>query len=354
MMSGAELHANICETVPRGRYLREVPNAVRLLVGFVAVVLWGSLWMKANPWRGLVSVAIVMAVSSFMCFLLFRADSLLPSSFVHASMGVCFLGAMGLRVRREERERKRLEGLFGRYVFREALDRIMLSSKRPDLGGEAVEITVMFSDLRDFTTISELLEPHETVELLNGFLGRAPEVVPEEGGMIDKYLGDGLVAVFGWPVPFEDHASRALRAARRIVREVRALDEWVKERFGSKGLGQLRVGIGLNTGLAVLGNVGSARGMDLTAVGDVVNTASRCEAATKELGWEIVATLETPISAGLNPSLCKKVQFKGKKSPTMVCCLEEEREGGDKDDEGSRNVVSRIIHPDDGLGGVWV
>jgi adenylate cyclase len=327
MMSGAELHANICETVLRGKYPREVPSAFRLLVGFIAVVLWGSLWMKADPWKGLVSVAIVMAFSSFVSFLLFRAELLLPSSFVHASMGVCFLGAMGLRVRREERERKRLEALFGRYVSKEALDRIMLSSKRPDLGGEAVEITVMFSDLRDFTTISELLEPHETVELLNGFLGRASEAVLEEGGMIDKYLGDGLMAVFGWPVPFGDHASRAVRAARRIVREVRAMEQWVRERFGSKGLGQLRVGIGLDTGVAVLGNVGSARRMDLTAVGDVVNTASRCEAATKELGWEIVATLETAISAGLNPLLCKEVQFKGKKSPTTVCCLEEEGEG---------------------------
>ncbi len=330
MMSGAELHANICETVLRGKYPREVPSGVRLLIGFLAVVLWGSLWMKANPWKGLVSVAAVMGVSSFVSFLLFRADLLLPSSSVHASTGICFLAAMGLRVRREERERKRLETLFGRYVSKEALDRIMLSSKRPDLGGEAVEITVMFSDLRDFTTISELLEPHETVELLNGFLGRASETVLEEGGMIDKYLGDGLMAVFGWPVPFGDHASRAVRAARRIVREVRVMDEWVRERFGSKGLGQLRVGIGLHTGVAVLGNVGSAKRMDLTAVGDVVNTASRCEAATKELGWDIVGTLETAISAGVNPLLCKEVRFKGKKRPTTVCCLEEEREGGGK------------------------
>lgn len=324
MMSGAELHANICETVLQGKYPQKVPNGVRWLLGFTAVFLWASLSARTNPWKAFMSLTVMIALSSFVSFVLFTRDWQIPSSYIHACMGICFLAAMGLRVRGEERERQRLEALFGRYISKEALDRIMASRKRPDLGGEAGEITVMFSDIRNFTAISDLLEPHETVELLNGFLGRACQVVLEEGGMVDKYLGDGLMAIFGWPLPFEDHALRAVRAARRIVREARSMDGWVKERFASKGLGELRVGIGLDTGVAVLGNVGSARRMDLTAIGDVVNTASRCEAATRELGWEIVATVRTAISAGLNPHVCKEVQFKGKRYPTTVCCLDEE------------------------------
>jgi class 3 adenylate cyclase len=151
-----------------------------------------------------------------------------------------------------------------------------------ELGGEEVEVTVLFIDIRDFTAFAERGSAAEVVRLLNDFYGLVVPVIARHGGHANKFVGDGLLAVFGAPAALPDHADRAVAAALELVRCVR-------ERFG----GELRVGIGINSGPVVAGTIGGGGRVEFTVIGDPVNTASRVEAVTRETGDDILITEAT-------------------------------------------------------------
>ncbi|MGQ9858457.1 MAG: CHASE2 domain-containing protein [Thermodesulfobacteriota bacterium] len=297
LMSGAEIHANICESILSGRIPTPVSTEVRWL-SVLTVVLVGTWWfMKVDPWRGLLGFLGMLLAYAAISYVLFLGDRVLPVAGGHSALAGCFLGGLAMRLRGEERERQRLRSLFGRYVSENVVERLLESRRKPQLGGEAVEITVLFSDIRGFTSLSERLAPQELVEVLNEFLGKACEAVLQEEGMIDKYVGDGVMAIFGWPIPYIDHAVRGLRAARRIAEVAHQMASWMEARFPGRGLPAFQVGVGVHTGLAVVGNIGSSRRMDFTAVGDTVNIASRLQGLCKELGWTVVASEATAQAA---------------------------------------------------------
>lgn len=320
VMSGAEIHANICETLLSGRFPRPVSHGARLLSALLVVGFGAWVFLRMDPWKGLLGLMGLAMGCSFISYVWFLGDRVLAVAGSQVSLLVCFLGGLGLRLRGEERERQRLRRLFGRYVSQEVLERLLASGHRPDLGGEAVEVTVLFSDIRGFTNLSEVLGPHELVEVLNGFLGKACQAVLDEGGMVDKYVGDAVMAIFGWPIPYSDHAMRGLRAAQRMALAAREIGSWMGQRFAGRALPAFRIGVGLHTGLAVVGNIGSAQRMDFTAVGDTVNTASRIEGLSKELGWTIVASQATvqAAGAGLQVEGETQVQLRGKAASMKV------------------------------------
>ncbi|MEJ5377481.1 MAG: adenylate/guanylate cyclase domain-containing protein [bacterium] len=320
MMSGAEIHANICETILGKRFPQEVPESVRMLLAALFVGFGCLCFLRLDPWKGFLALVLISLGSWVISYVFFLWDGILALSGAQISTGLCFLGGLGLRLRGVERERQKLKALFGRYVSQEVVEKLLYSGHRPQLGGEAMEVTVLFSDIRGFTRISEMLTAQEVVELLNAFLSRACQAVLEEGGMVDKYVGDSVMAVFGWPVPHRDHAARAMRAAQKIVRAAREMDEWMRGRFAGRGLPAFRVGVGLHTGPAVLGNIGSPQRMDFTAVGDTVNTASRLEGLSKELSWSIVAS-EATFEAGGEGFVVEGetvVNLRGKAAPVKV------------------------------------
>lgn len=330
LMSGAEIHASVTETILSGLYPKPVPRGLSWLVG--AFVMGMAIWifLKLDPWKGMALVVAVSSALTLGSFVVFLTGWVFPLSDLHASILVSFLSCLGLRLNREERERSRLKALFSRYVAKDVVELIVSGKRKPDLGGEAVEVTILFCDIRDFTRISELLGPTEVVELLNAFFSKASQAVLKQGGMIDKYLGDGMMALFGWPVQYPDHAVRAVMAAKEIVKVAGDLTAWVQERYGSKGMVRLSVGVGLNTGIAVLGNIGSPARMEFTAIGDAVNLASRCEGLSRELGWAIVASWDTAVRAGVEPKEIREMLVKGKKDPVVVCRIDHLVEGGEK------------------------
>ncbi|MBN1285290.1 MAG: response regulator [Anaerolineae bacterium] len=180
-----------------------------------------------------------------------------------------------LRAKRESDElresRERIRATFERFVAPTVVEQLLADPDQVTLGGRLQEITVMFADLEGFTTLSERLEPIEVIDVLNRYLERIVAVLKDGGGTIDKYLGDGVMALFNTPLPQADHALRAVRAALRI-RE--GLDEFHK---GFEARCRLGINFGIHTGKAIVGNVGTADLMDFTAVGDTVNTASRLQ-----------------------------------------------------------------------------
>jgi adenylate cyclase len=297
-MSGGEIHANIVETVLGGRTLHEPPPAAAW--GYLLLVaLSGTFaFLRLGPGRGAMLGLGFAAALAALGYLLFRADWLLPVAAPQSALVGAYLMSLGLRLTGEERERARIRSLFGRYVSDAVVDKLLAEAQRPDLAGEPATVTVLFSDIRNFTTISEKLSAHEVVEMLNAYFTRVCEPILAEGGMVDKYIGDAVMAVFGSPVAHPDHARRALRAALGMAAEAAAFRAWMRARFADRGLPEFGVGIGLHTGEAVIGDIGTPKRKEFTAIGDTVNAASRLEGVTKQLGCVIAASEATVHAAG--------------------------------------------------------
>jgi class 3 adenylate cyclase len=215
------------------------------------------------------------------------------------------------------RQAEFVKDTFGRYVTSQVRDEIL--GGKVQLGGERRTVTVLFSDIRDYTAMSENQQPEEVVAFLNAYLDVMVNIIVEEGGTVDKFIGDAIMAVFGVPLAKDDDATRAVRAA---VRMLRTLEQLNADRAAG-GLAPLKIGIGLHTGPVVAGNIGSSKKMEYTIIGDAVNTASRIEQLTKTLGEPLLISAETHLAAGnvsarqLNP-----VMVKGKSEPLHLFAVD--------------------------------
>lgn len=187
-----------------------------------------------------------------------------------------------------EAEALRVRGVLSRYVSQQVADTV-LQEDLTRMGGRRQRVTLLFSDIRGFTSMSEQMPPEEVVSLLNRYFSRMVGALFAYEGTLDKYIGDGMMAVFGAPIPNEDHAWRAVQAALHMRAELDVLNQ---ERAAA-GEGPLKIGIGIHTGEAVIGNIGTEQRLDYTAIGDCVNTASRIESLTKDHGVDILLSAET-------------------------------------------------------------
>jgi adenylate cyclase len=178
-------------------------------------------------------------------------------------------------------ERARTRELFGRFVPPSVVDRVVdRTGEDFRLGGERMEATVLFSDIRGFTTFSESMPAEEVIKILNRYLEAMSDAILDHGGTLTTYIGDGIMAVFGAPIEQPDHADRALAAAREMLGpRLAEFNRWVRQEEGLEE--GFRMGVGLNSGPVMAGNVGSERRCEYTAIGDTVNTASRIEGMTK-------------------------------------------------------------------------
>jgi adenylate cyclase len=297
-MPGAEIHANIVETLLSGKTTQPAPHALRLIANALMLLLAVGIMLRTSPWIGVAVAAVGSLVALAIGYGAFQQFVLYPSAHLQLGLISGFLLVLGLRLTREERDKARIRNMFEGYVSDDVVEMLLASGQKLDVGGQSMHITVLFSDIRSFTTITEQLTATETVEFLNVYFGRVINVIQAEGGRIDKFIGDAVMAEFGVPYPFEDHALRALRAAAGMRAVAEDFKGWMRTRFPDKKLPEFGVGIGIHSGNAVVGNLGSAKRMEYTAIGDTVNVASRLEGETKTLSCVIVASAETVRLAG--------------------------------------------------------
>ena len=320
LMSGVELHANVLESLLSGERMQPLNDGLRIvslliltglsIAAFVALPVWAGalLWLVS---------ALALAVSGFLAF---RVGVLVPVSVYAIATGLCLLSVLGWRLTGEERERSRVRQMFGRYVSDQVVEALLKSGNRPELGGQSQAMTVLFSDIRNFTTISERLNAKEVVEMLNTYFERACAPLLAQGGSIDKFIGDAIMVEFGSPLPLADHALRGVRAAIALRTVAEEFSVWMAHRFPDRNLPQFAVGIGLHSGEAVIGNIGSPTRMEFTAIGDTVNLASRLEGMTKEIGCAILASESTIVEAG-KTVVCGRsevVKVKGREEAVRV------------------------------------
>jgi len=229
-----------------------------------------------------------------------------------------------LRAAGDRQRAKAIREAFTHYLAPAVVEALIEDPDKLKLGGERREITAFFSDVAGFTSISEAMDPADLVQLLNECLGAMTEIVIEEGGIVDKYIGDAIVAMFGAPMEQPDHAVRACRAALRCQRIL----EELRPKWESEGKPDVRVRIGVNTGTALVGNMGSEARFDYTMLGDTVNLAARLEGANKQYGTYIMAGQETVkrIPFGIFFRELDAIRVKGKKVGIQVYEVVEESE----------------------------
>jgi adenylate cyclase len=229
-----------------------------------------------------------------------------------------FIGITVYRFLFEERQRQYTRRAFQQYVSPEVVERIMQDPQALQFGGELRNLTVLFSDIRDFTTFTEKNDPHLVVQMLREYLTEMTRIVIEEGGTLDKYIGDAVMAEFGAPIAYSDHALRGCRAALRMASEVERLTaKWLAE-----GKEPFRIGLGVNTGTMVVGNLGSEQLFDYTVIGDEVNLGARLESLNKDYQTDkhIIISDGTYEAAGdaIEVRRLGEVKVKGKTRPVVV------------------------------------
>jgi adenylate cyclase len=255
--------------------------------------------------------------------LAFERGWVLSFSYPLAALVVSSVGTIGAHYSVAAFEREHVRDLFSRFVPEQVVDQVLARTDRDlRLGGVSVVGTVMFTDLRGFTTFSETRPAGQVIEVVNHYLQEMTEAILSNGGTLVSYEGDGIMAVFGAPIEQDDHADRAVTAAREMICErLPRFNEWLHER----GLGDgFRMGIGLNSGPFVSGNVGSERRLEYTAIGDVVNTASRIEGMTKGTRHMLLFANETCglLRDGHDLVFVDELEVRGKQSKVKLWSLE--------------------------------
>lgn len=301
---GVEAHATVAENLLSNTLLKSGSAAsVGLVLVFMVLTGLGVMYL-GQRWE-----AIPMIVAGFFLLLvgagldfqlLFGAGYDLNTGFWYLQiLGSAVITITG-RYIIEQNEKKFLRGAFSKYVAPAVVDRLVKDPKLLTLGGHREMLTILFSDVRGFTTLSEKLDAKRIGEFLNDYLGMQTEIAFQFGGTLDKYIGDALMAFWGAPLAQEDHAHRACQAA---VAMAQCLEENRARYLSEYGIA-VNMGIGLTTGEVSVGNMGSSRSFSYTVIGDTVNLASRLESATKQFGVEILtsrATLEAVEKSGRVP-----------------------------------------------------
>ncbi len=314
-------------------YLKdELLRSSKLLNSFVLLVVFalvGLVHLKVDsPYaRGLFygAIFVVVFLVSFSAyhFLNFKLDAFFPGLSILILGLVCESYSSLVKAK----QARFLKSAFGTYLSEKLLDVIIKNPEKLKLGGEKKEVTVLFSDIRGFTSISEKLSPEKLVELLNFYLTPMTEIVLKNEGTLDKYIGDAIMALWNAPLDVEDHPRKALVTAYEMLKKLAEINEEIERRFGFK----IDIGVGINTGAVVVGNMGSEKRFDYTAIVDTVNLASRLEGLNKVYSTNILFsefTWEKVRFDGLEffPMDVDMVRVKGKEEPVRIFTVLERSE----------------------------
>jgi adenylate cyclase len=285
-MSGPEINANMIATALDGFPIKSTPVLLDLfliaLMGIIAPLASYFLSPLRALALGLVSGAIYLVAAQ----LLFDGGRIIPVVYPMLALGLSLIGSIVVYYVREAFIRRRVRDTFARFVPEQVVGQVLAQADEDlRLAGRRMDVTVLFSDIRGFTTFSETREPEEVLNVLNRYHEEMTQAVMEHGGTLISFIGDGIYAVFGAPIEQPDHADRALASAKEMLADrLPAVNEWMRE----QGVGaEFKIGIGLNSGPVMAGNLGSQERMEYTAIGDTVNTAARLEGMTKGSGHSL-------------------------------------------------------------------
>ena len=315
-MPGINVHAAAADDILSNRFLEPARDSTRvasvaacgLLIGLVSVVL--PAW-----WASGVTI-VLFAFAGLVASRLFASGLWVNVTQPVLTASLALFGGVAYQYFVEGREKRKVKRLFGRYVSKDVYRQLLEDPSSAELGGRRREMTVLFSDIRGFTTVSEQGSPEAIVRMLNEYFTRMVDIVFAHRGTIDKFVGDMVMALFGAPLDDPDHARHAVDAALSMIESLQALNA----RWRDEGKPPLEIGIGINTGPMIAGNIGSEAIMSYTVIGDAVNLGSRLESLNKEFGTRIIisdATLRR-IGGAYAVRPLGDVVVKGKTKPVAI------------------------------------
>jgi adenylate cyclase len=316
-MPGVEVHANMLETLLQGNRLVRVHLYVGAVLALMAALMATLVTSWLRPIRAFLLVVAAGVLYTALAFWLFVK---LYFWLELVPVGLALVSGYGTTVVvnyiREQREKRRLSRFFSPDVIKE----ILKTQSESSLVGRRRRVSVLFSDIRGFTSLSEKLSPEEVVEMLRDYLTTMTEVVFKYGGTVDKYIGDAIMALYGAPFDQPNHAEQAVRTALEFQEQVKVLSERWEAKCGVR----LRNGVGINTGEAVVGTIGSQQRLEYTAIGDTINLASRLEGLTKDFLSPIVISESTyeEVRHLFYSRYLGEVKVKGKEIPVRIYAVE--------------------------------
>ena len=287
-------------------YIPDWALAVELFTFLVTVTLvWFLLVYLGITW-GLVFGVLTASVTALGGYYLISKGMLIDVTWTLISQFIVGAIAFYLRFREQYKLRLLIKKQFEHYLDPRQVKLLQNNPYLLKLGGEKRICTFLFTDVRGFTALSEKLEPEQVTQIMNKALTIQSNAVKEYGGMVDKYIGDAMMAIFNAPIDLPDHEDKAIKTALKIINDMKKADIGVA------------IGIGINTGEAVIGNMGSDTRFDYSAIGDAVNTAARLESATKEVGVDLIIGHNTKKSCNFELKLLKPIKVKGKKESLTI------------------------------------
>ena len=323
-MPGVEIHANTIQTIINKDFLSEQPKWTVILAILAAAAII-SLLIKLGI--RITTIAVPVLIIGYVFFSIYAFNYGIIMNLVYVPLSILFTYTFEViySYYAEKKEKEKTLGAFSKYVSPEVIDELMKDPRKLKLGGEKEDITIFFSDIRGFTTISEQLTPEKLVHLLNEYLTAMTDIAMKHEGVVDKYIGDAIMAFWGAPIKKTNHAELACLTALEMIKKLKELNvKWTQEKFP-----EIKIGIGLNTGPAVIGNMGSYERFNYTAMGDTINLGSRLEGLTKAYGVCIIISEFThkEINDKFATRKLDLVAVKGKKKPIyiyeLICKTEE-------------------------------
>ncbi len=314
---GPEVYATMLDDLLAGDFLRDAPGAgVWAWVLGLALVAGVCAASARNGWQSAGAAVVLIPLPTLAGLAAWQAGVVLPVAGASAGVGLALLGGAVANFVLEGRQKMFIKGAFKHYLSAEVIEQIMRDPGSLKLGGERRELTIFFSDLQGFSTISEKLGPEDLTKLLNDYLSDMTDIILEEGGTLDKYEGDAIIAFWNAPLAQPDHAVRAVRASVRCQKKLAERRAEYEARTGAV----LKMRIGLNTGPVVVGNMGSSARFDYTVLGDAANLASRLEGANKALGtYLMIAESTWGQTGGAFPGReLGQLRVVGRKTPVRV------------------------------------
>jgi adenylate cyclase len=288
-MTGGVVHANVIDQALSSRFIRPASLATQL--GLVAgCALLGALafvFMSVR-WAAVLSALAMLALTGLTQWA-FRRGAWLPVALPAFGLAFSAVGGLGYAYFVEGSEKRAVKRLFSRYLSRDVYEQLLANPSLAELGGRRRDMSVLFSDIRGFTTLTEQGRAEDVVEQLNEYFSRMVDVVFEHRGTLDKFVGDMVMALFGAPLDDPRHADHAVETALEMIRQLDVLNE----QWAARGLPRLAIGIGVNSGEMIAGNIGAEKVRSYTVIGDAVNLGSRLQSLNKEHGTTIIISEQT-------------------------------------------------------------
>ena len=316
-MPGVEVIANALNTILTKDFLLPVSEGINLIIILILGMTSGYLSSNFRLFLSSLFVFALLLAFLILATLLFEIKGVwLNLVQPGLSILLTYLSVITYRYSSEEKEKKKIKGAFQHYVTASVVNEILRDPEKLKLGGEKKRLTVLFSDIRGFTSLSERLSPEEVVKLLNEYFTEMTEIVFEHKGTLDKFIGDALMVIYGAPIFYPEHAQEAILTALAMREKLAEL----QARREKEGKAPFRIGVGINTGEMVEGNMGSSDRWDYTVVGDAVNLASRLESLNKEYKTDILISESTYelVKDLIEVRQCGQVKVKGKEKEVLV------------------------------------